>query len=758
MKISAVYIAKNEEENIAHSLESIKDAADELILVDTGSTDKTVEIFQSYGGAVYFLPWDDDFSAPRNLALSKATGDWIIILDADESFTPDTRQNIRDVLASCTSDINGLLIHMTNFDRDTQKVLDDFYTRRIIRNIPGVNYKGRIHERLYIGDEGFVDNMQRISKKLLSIDHTGYTVSISVAKSERNLRLMERAIAEGEPVARYYTSLYESYSAVGDIEKALYYARLDVARGRQPINYASRSYRGLLKHYSQDNTVNGKLERLQLAQQASKDYPELPDFHAEYSEALFQLGCYGKACEEMELALSLYENYDGIEPCLLTDNMLPLMEKRYMEMTKLAEAKPVTDGFISIRQCQSMLEKIYDFMDKRNYSEADILAKKLILVAELKAWSQLLSRGLEIGLVIAIETNNLADGEKMAKLLAKQSPTAYGIFLQARLLMAQGKNREALTKGREALTFADNHHKSTSKAIYEKICNLLGKILSNYGEHNEALKYYWQAVKAVDSRELMALEYSNYLFTRHFIYNIPEDYFKLHTGYNELFDDISYYDHDEKYKLEAIEKKPFGKIRIGYISPDLRYHVVLRFCWAMLAKYNKEEFEVYCYHNNSHEDNYSEEIKALTDNWRNISGMSAKYAAEAIYKDKIDILVDLAGHTQGSVLPILAYKPAPIQISGIGYFATTGLKAVDYFLSDKYLGSEPQFFTEDIIILDHSHFCYTPLYKAPDTREAPCMINGYITFGSFNHIRKINDEVLELWVKIVKAVPDSHLL
>ena len=138
--------------------------------------------------------------------------------------------------------------------------------------------------------------------------------------------------------------------------------------------------------------------------------------------------------------------------------------------------------------------------------------------------------------------------------------------------------------------------------------------------------------------------------------------------------------------------------------------------------------------------------------------MKAEQAAEIIYKDKIDILVDLAGHTKGSVLPVLAYKPAPVQISGIGYFATTGLEAVDYFLSDKYLASEPEYFVEKIISLSHSHFCYSPLYEAPSTGEAPCIKNGYITFGSFNHVRKVSDEVLELWTSIIKAVPESHLL
>ena len=94
MKISAVYIAKNEANNIARSLDSIKEAVDELILVDTGSTDETVNIFKSYVGNVFYQEWQDDFSAPRNLALSKTTGDWIIVLDADESFSQDTRQNI----------------------------------------------------------------------------------------------------------------------------------------------------------------------------------------------------------------------------------------------------------------------------------------------------------------------------------------------------------------------------------------------------------------------------------------------------------------------------------------------------------------------------------------------------------------------------------------------------------------------------------------------------------------------------------------
>ena len=413
---------------------------------------------------------------------------------------------------------------------------------------------------------------------------------------------------------------------------------------------------------------------------------------------------------------------------------------------------------MNLKRGQALMEEIYNLMDAGKYSEADILVKKLLSLTEKKGWQQLLHNALEMGVVIAIETNNLSSAEELTDKLSKQPPTAYGLFLQARVLMLQGKMRRALEKGQEAFDFAEKHGDSTPKIMYEKICNLLGKILSNYGEHKKALEYYWLSVEAADSRDLKALEYSNYLFNLHFVHKSPEDYFKAHAGYNELFKDIPQYNNDGKYKLEAIAKKPVGKIRMGYISPDLRYHVVLRFSWVMLANYDKDLFEVYCYHNDPNEDSYSEEIKAMTDNWRNISGMSAKDAAEVIYKDKIDILVDLAGHTKGNFLPVMAYKPAPVQISGIGYFATTGLQTVDYFLSDKSLESEPQCFTEDIISLDHSHFCYAPIYEAPATKEAPCMKNGYITFGSFNHIRKVTDEVLELWASILKAVPESRLL
>ena len=348
---------------------------------------------------------------------------------------------------------------------------------------------------------------------------------------------------------------------------------------------------------------------------------------------------------------------------------------------------------MNIKQGQKIRNKINNYIESGKYDKAYSDAKKLMCEAEKRHWNELLIFSLSVQLAFAVEKFNLEEANKLVKKLEKYPPTGYGLFLRARLLLKEEKRYEALKMGEKALTFSNAHKDDIPVGIFEKLYNLLGFLFSIYGEHEKAIDYDWRAMAASDYLDLKATNYSNYLFNLHLVRKTPLEYYKAHIGYNDLFKGLKWYEHESKYQLEALAGKPVGKIRIGYISPDLRYHVVLRFCWVMLSNYDKDCFEVYCYHNDPHEDNFSEDIKAMTDNWRNISGMSAEQAAYIIYKDKIDILVDLAGHTKGNALPILAYKPAPIQISGIGYFATTGLKAVDYFLSDKSLESDPEYFS-----------------------------------------------------------------
>ncbi len=223
-----------------------------------------------------------------------------------------------------------------------------------------------------------------------------------------------------------------------------------------------------------------------------------------------------------------------------------------------------------------------------------------------------------------------------------------------------------------------------------------------------------------------------------------------HVNIIIFFSDIVQYKH-------AVRKRR-KKLRIGYISPDLGMHVVVFFCYVMLKYYDRNCFEIYAYAK-LREDAVSAELKESVDAWRNILWDSPEQTANRIYKDQIDILVDLAGHTADNCLPVLAYKPAPVQVSGIGWFDTTGLQAVDYFLADNFLdpvGKNDPYFTEKLLRLPNSHFCYSRYEKSP-CQPASFLRNGYITFGSLNNFAKVTDEMLTVWGEILKRVPQSRL-
>lgn len=204
------------------------------------------------------------------------------------------------------------------------------------------------------------------------------------------------------------------------------------------------------------------------------------------------------------------------------------------------------------------------------------------------------------------------------------------------------------------------------------------------------------------------------------------------------------------------------KLRIGYISPDFRLHAAAYFFLPLLRDFDKKKFEVTCYAA-GRRDRTTALFRRQKVRWQDISRLSAKEAARLIAKDGIDILVDLAGHTQGSVLPVLAYRPAPVQMTAIGYMATTGLQAVDYFLSDVFCspwdrGSRG--FTEEVLRMPHCHLCYAPVLRdmPKPAADAPCVKNGRITFGSFNNFSKVSDDVLALWRGVLERMPGARLV
>ena len=204
------------------------------------------------------------------------------------------------------------------------------------------------------------------------------------------------------------------------------------------------------------------------------------------------------------------------------------------------------------------------------------------------------------------------------------------------------------------------------------------------------------------------------------------------------------------------------KLRIGYISPDFRLHAAAYFFMPLVRDFDDASFEVTCYATGKR-DRVTALFRRKNVRWQDVSRLSAKETAQRIAKDGIDILVDLAGHTQTSGLPVLAQRPAPVQMTAIGYMATTGLRAVDYFLSDIYcspwdMGARG--FTEQVLRMPHSHLCYAPVLRAmpKPAAEAPFVKNGYVTFGSFNNFAKVSDDMLALWRGVLERMKKARLV
>ena len=171
---------------------------------------------------------------------------------------------------------------------------------------------------------------------------------------------------------------------------------------------------------------------------------------------------------------------------------------------------------------------------------------------------------------------------------------------------------------------------------------------------------------------------------------------------------------------------------------------------------------MYCYNSSKWFDGVTAQLKNFSDVWRDVEGIDDEATAKIIRDDEIDILVELGGHTANNRLAVLAYRPAQIQISGIGYMNSTGADFVDYFLTDKFCAEDSaawkKFFVEEPLTLPRSHFCYTPLKNFPDVANAPCEKKFFVTFGSFNNFSKVTRAMLGAWQEILKRVPKSRLV
>lgn len=294
--------------------------------------------------------------------------------------------------------------------------------------------------------------------------------------------------------------------------------------------------------------------------------------------------------------------------------------------------------------------------------------------------------------------------------------------------------------------------KSEKSWLYER----LALFLSYCGDMKASAEAFRQYVMQAPSVEEQKQAYSNYLFECHYLDDLDDgELANRHFRYGKLFHKEQEFQHDaEKHRCHE-------KIRVGYISTNFKEHVMNCFMLHLLAYPDRERFDVYCYDLWGNEDETTEQLKSFGNIWRTLASMGTWEKAKAIYDDEIDILFDFSGHSDGGHgLLVAGYKPAPLQISGIGYMSTTGLPAMDYYLSDVHLdplGSGEKYFSEKLLRLPSSHLCYLPFKEVYEAR-LDYRVHQPIVFGCFNKTMKITERMLALWLEILRRVPGAKLL
>ncbi len=289
----------------------------------------------------------------------------------------------------------------------------------------------------------------------------------------------------------------------------------------------------------------------------------------------------------------------------------------------------------------------------------------------------------------------------------------------------------------------------------EEAYNNLGGTFYASGQIDEAIEAWREALK-LDPHN--ASTHSNLLFALH---------------YHPDYDARAILDESLRWARTHVERlcpkkfshvndpNPNRRLRIGYVSPDFYRHVIGRSIRPVFKHRDRDLFENFCYSDVEVPDSLTEEFRGEADHWREIRNVSDEKVAEWVHADRIDILVDLSAHSACNRLLMFGRKPAPIQVSYLAYCGTTGMKEIDYRLSDPYLDpseSELECYIEKTIRLPHSYWYYQPLEEAPGISPLPALSANHVTFGCLSNIAKVSPITWELWMELLASVPGAHLL
>ncbi len=285
--------------------------------------------------------------------------------------------------------------------------------------------------------------------------------------------------------------------------------------------------------------------------------------------------------------------------------------------------------------------------------------------------------------------------------------------------------------------------------------NNFGNALKSVGGHAEAIVCFGKALE-IDPHHAMA--HSNLLFCMGMDANsTAREIFIQSRRWNE----IHALPRAPAARRHENDRDPERRLRVGYVSPDFRNHAVSHFIAPLIDAHDRDAVAVIAYAHVAAPDETTHRIRARMDEWCDTVGMTDAGLAARIRADRIDILVDLAGHTASNRLLTFAQRPAPVQVAWLGYGGTTGLDAMEYRLTDAIAdpqGDADRVHSETLVRLAGGFLCYAPPADAPEPGALPADSGGFVTFASFNSLAKVTPQAVSAWARVLDAVPDAHLI
>jgi predicted O-linked N-acetylglucosamine transferase (SPINDLY family) len=462
---------------------------------------------------------------------------------------------------------------------------------------------------------------------------------------------------------------------------------------------------------------------------------------SDFAEGWYNLGLALAAQQKLAEALACYEQALRFKPDFA--EALANRGKILQQLGQYAQAEVSYRQTLSLRpelaEVHSSLGAVLTAQGKGDAALAAYEEALRLRPDDADAWT---TRG-----ALLAERGRHADAEASLRQALRLRPDkAWALNCLGAVLADRGQFDEALASFQHALRLQPD--------FADAQCNL-GVAFSRQGRLKEALD---ALRRALEIQPDAAPTHSSYFYFLHF----------AHADDRELLArEAQRWQERHAGPLEKLVvphsnvPDPDRRLRIGYVSPDFRWHPVGRFLLPLLECQDRAAFKSFCYSSVIIADELTERLRAHADQWRDVASLGDERLTELICRDSIDILVDLSAHMGQNRLLVFARKPAPVQVTFLGYCSTTGLRTMDYRLSDPYMDppeAPTPYYSEQTVWLPDTYFCFRPERELPPPSPLPALACGQVTFGCFNNLLKVNASVLSAWCELLRRVPHSRLL